>query len=134
MEDRDRLFGTERKSSGKPVILYDENKGTFTQVEGPRGKLSIPYLPNPSDPKKTVLLQSGEDDFYQPIDPFEHAQGTLSKRVLEGKFRQETGLANQEDAIIVTRIPYWKASRSTYETKTPEQIRKERDDLARGIT
>ncbi|MCH7641583.1 hypothetical protein IID22_05310 [Patescibacteria group bacterium] len=122
----------ERQGSGRPVFIFEEEDGGgFTEVEGKRGPLSIPHLPEPEDPQKPILIQH-EDEFYLPIDPFE-SKGPLSERVLKADFKKVTNV-NPKVAVFVTKIPGWKVRLGEYEIKTPEQIRKERDEIARGIT
>ena len=132
MEERGKRSQFERLSYGKPVILFNEVEGSFCPIQEAKGSLSILGLPKPADPLKPILLESGEN-FYLPTNPFELAKGSLSRRVLETRFRSETGL-DPKDAIIVSRIPSWKVRRDKYEIKSPQQIQKERNDIANKIT
>ena len=130
MEQKRGLFGTERKSTDKPVVLYNESDGSFSYVKEFKGDALIPGLPKPGV-GKSLVLQAGEK-FYVPTDPFEKAKGPLSKKALEAQFRSDTDLKPQ-DAIIVSSIPSGIAIGSNYDIKTMKQIRQDRDDLVRGI-
>jgi len=105
----------------KPVFYYDRRQQTFRQIEGDSGPLSLPKLPEPNWDKSIVLeVRGSTHTHYELLKP----AGLLSERILEGKFKQSTGL-NLNDVYILTDVPSQFINPLKHQVVSSERIMRE---------
>lgn len=137
MELEDRSSRLEHKDpSLKPVFFYERGQGTFKQIENTSGPVSLPKIPETFDKPTILKVRAPLPTYYELFK----AEGQLSARTIEGRFKQQTGL-DPEKAILVTDFPVSEVDIYKYNIVSVEAIMRdykkllsEKKDLARGIT